>query len=94
MLPITQSFSTLTGPTKELEKMILAGTLDHGNNEILRWNASNVAVIQNSEGEIRPTKKKSPEKIDGVLGTIFALDRVIRRVDESSIYDERGFIAL
>ena len=42
---------------------------------------------------IKVTKAKSPEKIDGIVATIMALDRAIRNQgNNSSVYDERGII--
>jgi hypothetical protein len=38
------------------------------------------------------TKAESPEKIDGIIAAIMALDRCIRHEDTSSVYDERGLV--
>src|SRR6185369_2710833 len=43
-LEIRQGFQTLSAPTKELERLVLAGEIEHGGNPVLRWNASNVTV--------------------------------------------------
>ena len=42
----------------------------------------------------QPTKAKSPEKIDGIVAAIMALDRCIRNEgqQQGSIYDERDMI--
>lgn len=48
-------------------------------------------------GNIKPDKQKSTEKIDGVVATIMALDRSIRRAGDhtsGSVYDERGLLVL
>ena len=47
-------------------------------------------------GNIKPDKEKSTEKIDGVVATIMALDRVIRcGLDNGeSVYDERGLLLI
>ena len=39
-----------------------------------------------------PTKAKAPEKIDGIVAAIMALDRCIRHEQQGSVYDERGLL--
>ena len=48
--------------------------------------------VSSRGGNIKPTKQKSAEKIDGIVAAIMALDRCIRHEDEAkaSVYDERG----
>jgi hypothetical protein len=64
----------------------------HGGNKVLRWNAANVTVEQNAAGDIKPSKRKSTDKIDGVVALIMALDRAMRHVGGGSVYTERGII--
>ena len=56
--------------------------------------AGNVVVDPDPAGNIKPTKAKSPEKIDGIVAAIMALDRCIRNEgqQQGSIYDERDMI--
>ena len=57
--------------------------------------AGNVVVDTDPAGNIKPTKAKSPEKIDGIVAAIMALDRCIRNEgQQGSIYDdpERGLL--
>lgn len=57
----------------------------------MRWMAGNVVVDTDPAGNIKPTKAKSTEKIDGVVAAIMALDRCIRHEGEQgSIYDDPG----
>lgn len=70
---IRQGFLSISAPTKELEKLVLEGKLDHGNHPVLRWMAQNVAVTQDAAGNIKPAKDKSTEKIDGIAALINAL---------------------
>lgn len=88
-----QSFANLSEPSKEFEKAILSGRLHHDGNPILRWNASNVTATEN-DGNIRPSKKKSPEKIDGIVATVMgiALTQTGRKAE--SIYNTRGMLIL
>ena len=45
---------------------------------------------------IKVTKAKSKEKIDGIVASIMALDRCLRKQGEpqGSVYDERGLLIL
>lgn len=94
MMPITQGFKALNAPSKELEKLVAEKKIRHNGHPVLRWMAKNVAISQNADGEIRPNKKKSTEKIDGILALVMALDRVSRAAAETSIYDDRGILSV
>lgn len=66
----------------------------HGGNPVMAWMAGNVVVDTDPAGNIKPTKAKSPEKIDGIVAAIMALDRCIRNEgqQQGSVYDERDMI--
>ncbi|MCC7291475.1 MAG: terminase large subunit [Phycisphaerales bacterium] len=70
-----QGFKDMTAPTKEWEKLILCRKLRHGGNPVLRWMASNVAVETDAAGNLKPSKKKSTQRIDGTVAGIMALGR-------------------
>jgi len=93
MVQIGQGWASMSAPTKELEKMILAGEIAHGDNPVLTWMISNVVVRQDPAGNLKPDKEKSSEKIDGVVAMIMAIDRATRNKAES-VYDERGVITI
>ena len=56
--------------------------------------AGNVVVDTDPAGNIKCTKAKSPEKIDGIVAAIMALDRAIRNGNNTteSVYDTRGLL--
>ena len=88
-----QGFRDMTAPTKELEKLVISGKLHHGGHPVLRWMASNVAVETDAAGNLKPSKKKSTERIDGVVATIMALGRSMKQEQEYvSVYENRGVI--
>jgi phage terminase large subunit-like protein len=82
VVPVRQGFATLSPPTKEFEKAMLAGKLQHGNHPILRWMAGNAATEEDATGNIKPSKTKSAEKIDGIVASVMAHDRWIRQNPE------------
>lgn len=79
-----QGYQSMSAPTKEMEKLILAGKVAHGGHPVLRWNVSNVTIEQDAAGNQKPSKKKSAEKIDGVVATIMALGRAMLAVEETT----------
>lgn len=94
-VPIRQGFASLSAPTKEFEKLVLAGRLRHGGNPVLRWMASNVAAASDPAGNIKPDKAKSADRIDGIVATIMALDRATRRqAPARSAYEDRGLMTV
>ena len=89
-----QGFRDMTAPTKEWEKLTMSGKLRHGNHAVLRWMASNVAVETDAAGNLKPSKKKSTERIDGIVAGIMALGRATLRQERGSVYETRGLLIL
>jgi phage terminase large subunit-like protein len=81
MVPVRQNFGGLTAATKEFEKFVLGRAVRHGGNPVLRWMVSNVTVTQDPAGNLKPDKKKSTEKIDGVVAAIMAIARASAHAD-------------
>ncbi len=73
-----QGFKDISSPTKELMKLTLEQKIAYGGHPVLRWNMDNIFIRIDPAGNIKADKKKSTEKIDGVIATIMALDRAIR----------------
>lgn len=82
MVPFGQGFVSMAAPTRELEKLVIACLLAHGGNPVLRWMASNVVVVEDPAGNMKPAKNKSSEKIDGIVALIMAIGRAIAPRDD------------
>lgn len=89
-----QGYKDMTAPTKELEKLVVSGKLRHGGHPVLRWMASNVAVELDAAGNLKPSKKRSTERIDGIVAAIMALGRAMLDQKPPSVYKERGLRVL
>lgn len=72
-----QGYQSMTAPTKRLLDLVTAGQLNHGGNPVLRWMASVFATEQDAAGNLKPSKKKSTDRIDGVVATVMALGRAM-----------------
>ena len=68
-----QGFASLNEPSKRFEQAIMEGKLRHNGHPVMRWMINNVAVDEDAAGNIKPSKKRSSEKIDGVVASIMAL---------------------
>ena len=77
---------------KELEKLIVSRKLAHGDNPVLTWMAHNLVATKDPAGNLKPDKKASNEKIDGMVALVMSLARATLHDPEAggSVYDERG----
>lgn len=96
VVPFGQGYSSMSAPTKEFYKILMEGNMVHGGHPVLRWMAGNVVIDTDPAGNIKVTKARSKEKIDGIVAAIMALDRCIRNQvqKQGSVYDERGILFL
>lgn len=95
MVPVRQGFPSLNYPSKELAKLIDSLRFNHGGNPMLTWMAENVAVETDAAANIKPSKKKSFEKIDGIVATVIALSRyLIHNQIKPSKYESQGLTSL
>ena len=94
MVPFGQGFASMSTPTKEFYRLLMEGQIIHAGHPVLRWMAGNVVVETDAAENIKVTKAKSREKIDGIVASIMALDRCLRNEGEQqgSVYDQRGLL--
>lgn len=77
LVPFRQGFASMSPAAKELEKRLLGKSFAHGGNPILKWMAANTAVEQDPAGNIKPSKRKSTERIDGIVALTMAIGRAM-----------------
>lgn len=73
LVKMPQSYGTYNEPFKRLLSLLGAGKFGHDGNSVLRWMASNVAHKEDPNGNIRPDKGKSSEKIDGICAMLMGM---------------------
>ncbi len=78
MVKLPQTCAYMNQATKTLLKLVLAKDIQHGANAPLRWMMDNLMVIQDANGNLKPDKSKSSEKIDGMVALIMAIDMWLR----------------
>jgi phage terminase large subunit-like protein len=70
---IPQSIARLNEPTRKLEALLMAKKVRHGGHPVLRWMAGNTALYHSPDGLVKPDKKSSADRIDGVVAAIMAV---------------------
>lgn len=94
LVPIGQGFASMSAPTHELERLVLEGKLIHGGTPVLRWMVGNASVEQDLVGNRKPSKKKSRERIDGVVALIMAVSRAMVADPGGSAYADHRLVVV
>lgn len=96
MVQIGQGFASMSPSMRELEKLIVSKKLSHGDNPVLTWMAHNLVAEKDAAGNMKPSKRRSREKIDGMVALIMGLDRATRHEGSKreSVYAKRGLRVL
>ncbi|WP_338156459.1 terminase large subunit [Brachyspira hyodysenteriae] len=101
MEQVRQSFAVggLSEGTSLFEKTIDERKLLHGNNAVLNWMISCCEVKTDGRDNylpVKPDRRRSYKRIDGVVASIMALHRVIKNhfEDTKSIYESEGVFSL
>lgn len=76
-VPISQTHSGLAPGWRDIDKAVLQHTLRHGQHPILRWMAGNVEVETDPQGNQKPSKATSVERIDGMVALDMGMNRWI-----------------
>ncbi len=88
---VRQGYASLSRATKELERLVLGKQIAHPANPTLDWMVGNVAIEQDAAGNVKPSKRRSPEKIDGVSALVTALARGVEEpFNKVSKYEKEG----
>jgi len=94
MDPFGQGFISMTAPIKNAEILIKKKLLHHGGHGMLRWMAANVVTKKDDAENVKFSKSKAGDKIDGVIAMIMALGEMItsegKDMTGSSTYESQG----
>lgn len=81
-----QGYASISGPSKEFERAIVNRTLRHASNPVLDWMAGNVAIESDAAGNIKPSKAKSTERIDGIVAAVMSIAGLVTRAETQQSY--------
>ena len=73
VLGFGQGYGSMSSPSKQFENLVLSEKIRHAGHPVLAWMAGNVAVQSDHQGNIKPSKAKSTERIDGIVSLVMAL---------------------
>jgi phage terminase large subunit-like protein len=93
MQPFGQGYGSMSAPTKEFERTVYSGKMNHMGNPVLRWMVSNVEIQKDPAGNIKIDKSKAREKVDGPVAAVMAKGQQMTpddSVDINRIYESGG----
>lgn len=95
-IPLRQGFISITSPTKFFLDLVKEGKIVHDDNPVTNWMVSNLIVVHDATGNIKPDKSDPNRKIDGPAAIINALSyfEVTQEGSTVSVYEERGIRVL
>ena len=76
--PLPQTIAQLAAPSQLLEQLVGERRLRTGGNPVLRWMASNTVPQYDESERVKPSKKRSRDKIDGIAALVDALAAATR----------------
>lgn len=94
LVEMRQGILTFAEPSKQFERLVYAGLMDHGGHPVLRFMAANTVVRFDENLNFMPAKKRSAEKIDGIVAGVMAVGLALAgEVEEPSYYEQLARIA-
>ena len=90
-----QNMGNFAAPSKEFERLVTGHKIHHDGDPVLRWMVGNVAAERDRNDNIRPSKSRSADKIDGVVAGIMALGlSMAEQTEGASVYESGGSLFL
>jgi phage terminase large subunit-like protein len=77
MVQFIQGPKSFNPAMQALERAYTSKKLRHGNNPVLTWNAANIVARRDANMNMAPDKKRSADKIDGLVALLMALGRAV-----------------
>ena len=93
--PMGQGFVSMNAPSKGFERLVLGNLIEHGNNPMAKWMAGNAVVEEDAIKNIKPSKQRAADKIDGIVAAIIAFaGAILGLVKETPYSDGREMLVL
>jgi phage terminase large subunit-like protein len=93
---VTQNYTNMSEPMKELEAAIMSGRFHHDGNPIMTWCLSNVIGknLPGNDDVVRPIKQGNDNKIDGAVALIMAIGRAMAGDSSNTMPDDYELMAV
>jgi phage terminase large subunit-like protein len=90
-----QGFASMSPASKDFEALVSSGKVRIRKNPLYRWAFTNVSMVQDPAGNVRPDKSKSGDKIDPVIASVMSMARARHHEASSrSGYESGGLMVL
>jgi len=93
-----QAIASISPAVKNFERMVLKGKLATNDNPVMNYMISCAEIYSdanNNQKVIKPDRRKSSKRIDGVIMAIMALHRAMHNLESvRSVYEDRGLRVL
>lgn len=76
------------------ERQYRSGRFRHGGNPVLTWNAANLVPRRDVNLNMAPDRKRSADKIDGMVAVLMAMGLAAIEEDTASPYQDRGLLII
>ncbi len=93
VVEVGQNMANMSPSMKEIERLMKSGQMTHEVNPLARWCFGNINIAVDGNGNIKPMKNKSIERIDLIVAKINAMS-VAMKLEKTSVYEERGMRSL
>lgn len=77
VVEVRQGIITMAQPSLQFARLLKEKRIKHNGNPCLTWNANNVTVRTDPNGNIIPDKKHGTSRIDGIVAAIIGLSRAL-----------------
>lgn len=94
MVQFRQGPQSFQAGFQALERAYIGGHLRHGDDPVLTWNAANLVPRRDQNMNMAPDKKRSADKIDGIVCLLMAFARASLNATEKSVYEETGLLVI
>ena len=90
LIRIPQQIRSLCAGSKQFERRVFNGLVDHGGHPVLAWMAGHVALRFDENLNFAPAKRRSGEKIDGIVSAVMAEALMIAPEDTATSFWDRA----
>jgi len=87
MVKFEQNIKNFHPAMKELERAYIGKRIQHGNDAVLNWCASNLIALRDGNLNMKPDKRKSPDKIDDMVSLLMAVGVSMSNEDDQGMDD-------